>query len=63
MVAARLFNERNLKEIQTIYGTITTGQIWKFLKLEGQTIFIDLSDYYIKEINQILGILVTTVAI
>lgn len=63
MVAARLFNEQNLREIQTIYGTVTTGQIWKFLKLEGQTVFIDLSDYYIKEIEQILGILVSTVAI
>lgn len=41
MVAARLFNEQNLREIQTIYGTVTTGQIWKFLKLEGQTVFID----------------------
>ena len=63
MVAARLFNEQNLTEIKTIYGTVTTGQIWKFLKLEGQTVFIDLSDYYIKEIEQILGNLVTSVTI
>ncbi|QHG15182.1 hypothetical protein GJB62_03780 [Nostoc sp. ATCC 53789] len=31
--------------------------IWKFLKLEENDIFIDLSNYYIKEIDKILGIL------
>lgn len=58
MVAAQLFNERNATEIKAIYGTVTTGQIWKFLKLERQTVFIDKSDYYVKELEQILGILV-----
>lgn len=62
MVAAQLFNEKNCSEIQTVYGVVTTGQIWKFLKLEGKTIFIDLSDYYIKEVERILGILVATVS-
>ncbi|OKH59029.1 hypothetical protein NIES2130_10745 [Scytonema sp. HK-05] len=41
----------------TIYGAVTTGDIWKFLKLEGCDVFIDLNNYYIKEINKILGIL------
>jgi len=57
MLAAQLFNEQEGNEIKTIYGAVTTGDIWKFLKLEGTDIFIDLNNYYIKELNKILGIL------
>lgn len=60
MIAARLFNQREGNPIDSIYGAVTTGTDWKFLKLEGQTAFIDISDYYIKEIDKILGILVST---
>ncbi|MEO0932977.1 MAG: hypothetical protein AAFY21_04225, partial [Cyanobacteria bacterium J06641_2] len=49
-------------EIKTIYGVITIGTIWQFLKLEGKTIFIDLSEYYIKDIKKILGILTNAVS-
>ncbi|WP_414588018.1 hypothetical protein [Scytonema sp. PCC 10023] len=57
MLAAQLFNQEEGNEIKTIYGAVTTGDIWKFLKLEGSDVFIDLNNYYIKEINKILGIL------
>jgi hypothetical protein len=57
MLAAQLFNEQEGNEIKTIYGAVTTGDIWKFLKLEGTDVFIDLNNYYIKELNKILGIL------
>lgn len=57
MVAARLFNRQQEKDIEAIYGAVTTGNIWKFLKLEKQTIFIDLKDYFLPEIDKILGIL------
>jgi hypothetical protein len=57
MVAARLFNQQQDKDIEAIYGAVTTGNIWKFLKLENQTIFIDLKDYVLLEIDKILGIL------
>ncbi|BCL34517.1 hypothetical protein [Nostoc sp. MS1] len=57
MLAAQIFNEREGNEIKTIYGAVTTGDIWKFLKLEGANLFVDLNNYYIKEINKILGIL------
>lgn len=60
MIAARLFNQRENNPTDVVYGAVTTGTDWKFLKLEGQTAFIDISDYYIKEINKILGILVST---
>jgi hypothetical protein len=57
MLAAQIFNNREGNEIATIYGVVTIGTIWRFLKLTGQTVEIDLSEYYIKDIQKILGIL------
>ncbi|WP_026100437.1 hypothetical protein [Fortiea contorta] len=57
MIAAKLFNEREGNNIQMIYGTVTTGTIWKFLQIKGQVVEIDLSEYYINNIGKILGIL------
>ncbi|MDF5708789.1 MAG: hypothetical protein PUP90_14285 [Nostoc sp. S4] len=57
MLAAQLFNQQEGNEIKKIYGAVTTGDIWKFFKLEENEIFIDLNKYYIKEIDKILGIL------
>jgi hypothetical protein len=57
MVAAQLFNQRNGEEIESIYGAVTTGTDWKFLKLIDKTIWIDKRDYFINEVSQILGIL------
>lgn len=57
MLAARIFNERAGNEVSTIYGVVTTGSIWKFMKLDGSIISIDLTEYYLKDVNKILGIL------
>lgn len=57
MLAAQIFNEEEGNEITNIYGAVTTGDIWKFMKLAGSDLFIDLDNYYIKEISKILGIL------
>lgn len=62
MVASQIFNQRSESEIQTIYGAVTTGSIWQFLKLEGQTLSIDLSEYYLKDVNKILGILASGIS-
>ncbi len=62
MVAARLFNEREGNEIKTIYGVITTGSLWRFLKLEEQTVFIDVREYHVHEVGKILGILIQMVS-
>jgi hypothetical protein len=57
MFAARLFNQQQGNGITTIYGVVTTGSIWKFLELQEQTVFIDLPEYYVKDVGKILGIL------
>lgn len=63
MVAAQIFNQQAAIEIKTIYGAVTTGSIWQFLKLEGQILTIDLSEYYLKDVNKILGILASGIFI
>jgi len=63
MVAAQIFNQQAAIEIKTIYGAVTTGSIWQFMKLEGQILTIDLSEYYLKDVNKILGILASGIFI
>jgi transketolase C-terminal domain/subunit len=58
MLAAQRFNEKN-DNVNTIYGCVTTGNLWKFLKLEEQTITIGLREYPLPPIEEILGILVS----
>lgn len=38
MIGARLFNERTGGAITSLYGCVTTGEAWQFLKLEQQMI-------------------------
>ncbi len=51
----KLQNKGN--EVERIYGCVTTGTNWKFLFLEGTIVYIDEIEYYIKEVDKILGIL------
>ncbi len=57
MVASKIFNETEGIVLQKIYGVITSGNIWKFLKLENNIVYIDVDDYVIKELPVIIGIL------
>ncbi len=61
MLAARIFNERQENNIPAIYGAVTSGTNWKFLKLKDQVIQIDLTEYYLRDINKILGILASAI--
>jgi hypothetical protein len=57
MVAAQYFNQNQDTEVDRIYGSVTTGTNWKFLILQETTLYIDPTEYYIKEVDKILGIL------
>ncbi len=61
MYAARLFNEREENEITEIYGVVTTGEIWKFLKLSDERVQIDLAEYFLNDVAKIMGILTSAV--
>ena len=58
MVAAQLFNQQEGNEISIIYGAVTTGTVWQFLKLENKVVSIDLTEYFIRDIQKIIGILI-----
>lgn len=58
MIAAQLFNQQEGNQTTDVYGVVTIGTIWRFLKLHQTTVAIDLSEYYIKnDLERILGIL------
>jgi XisI protein len=48
--------ERNHYQLVNV-GSVTTGTNWKFLFIEETTVYIDSVEYYIKEVDKILGIL------
>ncbi|NEU74804.1 hypothetical protein PI95_020155 [Hassallia byssoidea VB512170] len=58
MIAAQRFNEAKGQPLTAVYGTVSSGTQWRFLKLEGQTVTIDLMDYSLPPIEQILSFLV-----
>ena len=58
MVAARLFNRRRGQDIPRVYGAVTTGSLWVFLRLEGDTIFVDRRECPIGELARVVGTLV-----
>ena len=62
MLAIRIFNECEGNPNATItYGAVTSGQNWRFLRLKGQVIEIDLTEYYLINVNKILGILASAI--
>lgn len=58
MVAAQKFNEAKEQPIRCIYGSVSSGTQWRFLKLEDRIVTIDLTDYPLPPVETILGILV-----
>ena len=62
MVAAQRFNQQRENLIPSVYGVITTGSIWQFLRLQGMTVEIDLTEYFLNDVGKILGILKHCVA-
>jgi hypothetical protein len=63
MIAAQMFNAQEGNCIDTIYGAVTSGEIWKFLTLVGSVVSIDLSDYYIVRMSNLVGILCQAVGV
>lgn len=61
MLAAQLFNEQEGNQIPTIYGAVTSGTVWRFLKLQGQIVYIDRVEYYLSEVEKVLGILLSAI--
>ncbi len=56
MYAAQKFNELKNKPIKVIYGCVTTGDDWQFLKLEKNIVTFDNKRFYLSEVDKILGV-------
>jgi hypothetical protein len=56
MVAAEKFNQIAGKEVSTIYGSVTIGTQWQFLKLKDKVLTIDVTEYSLNPLDRILGI-------
>ena len=57
MVAADLFNQAAGRPPSPVFGCVTTGETWQFLKLTGQMILLDHDRHYINEHPLILAII------
>jgi len=61
MIASKIFNENEGNNVDKIYGAVTTGNTWKFLKYINNTAYIDKLEYHIANVNMIMGIFVKMV--
>jgi hypothetical protein len=57
MVAAQVFNRSRHRPIRSVYGAVTTGSAWRFLRLEETVVYIDRTEYHISQAEKIVGIL------
>jgi hypothetical protein len=55
MLGAKIYNEKNGTPLETIYGCVTTGDDWLFLRLTGKELFVDTRKYYLGQIGELLG--------
>lgn len=58
MIAAQRFNAEEGQLGTTMYGCVTTGELWQFLQLADTTLVIDSDRLYIEHVDRILGVLI-----
>jgi len=61
MLAAQLFNQQHNEPYPIIYGAVTNGYEWIFLRLEDKLLLIDSQRYYLQDLSQLLTALQTLV--
>jgi hypothetical protein len=57
MVAARRFNLQEQSADRAVHGIVTTGMLWRFLRLDGTKASVDAVEYPIQSSRKIFGIL------
>ena len=58
LLGARLYNEKEGRAVSSVYGCVTTGTAWQFLKLAGNELLIHPEQLPIQELDKILWFLV-----
>lgn len=61
MIAAQLYNQQKKHHQLQIYGVVTTGSLWNFLKIEQNKAWIDKDEYHISNIAKIIGIFLSLI--
>ena len=61
MVGADIWNNREGHPLDAVFGCVTTGNEWLFLKLQGNQIFINNTSYFIDNVPVLLGALQSVV--
>ena len=57
MVAALIRNGKDGRSITRVFGAVTTGRYWTFMRLEGQILIMDPNRYSIQDLGVLLGII------
>ena len=57
LVAAQLFNEREGQSGNEVFGAVTSGSVWRFLRLTGSRLELDQQEHHIGKLPKLLGIL------
>jgi hypothetical protein len=57
MYVAQLANQQAKTSLARVHGVVSTGSAWKFLRMEGNVVTIDIPEYYIDNLPKIMGIL------
>jgi hypothetical protein len=55
MIGAKVFNEKKGVKLEKVYGCVTTGKEWLFMKLEDK-IYIDKKTYTLDNVDELLGV-------
>ena len=56
MLGARVYNREYGNQLKVIYGCVTTADDWIFLKLKGDTLFVDIEKYYLGKLEELLDV-------
>ena len=59
LIAAQIFNAAQKHPIATLYGVVTTGTDWQFLRLQETVATVDTDLYYLTNVEKIVGILLS----
>jgi hypothetical protein len=62
MVAALKFNDLHDNNIDTVYGAVTTGTLWRFLKLHQSILTLDLDEYPLSPLENTISRLMQMVS-
>ena len=52
LIAAQIFNAEEGITRETLYGIVSTGEVWKFLQIRGTHATVDTDDYFLTHLTQ-----------